>query len=38
MELENLIDYGLEFYIDDNNNVKEIDNTFLNRSNIDATS
>lgn len=35
MDLENLIDYGLEFYIDDNNNVKEIDNTFLNRSNIE---
>ena len=35
MDLENLIDYGLEFYIDDNNNVKEIDNTFLNRTNIE---
>ena len=35
MELENLIDYGLEFYIDDNDNVKQIDNTFLNRTNIE---
>ena len=35
MELENLIDYGLEFYIDDNNIVREIDNTFLNRPNIE---
>ena len=35
MDLENLIDYGLEFYIDDNDNVKEIDNTFLNKSNIE---
>jgi hypothetical protein len=35
MELEKLIEYGLEFYIDDNNNVKEIDNTFLNKPNIE---